>query len=125
MRDDREYARKLDALVKLGVRRQSPPDKSTLDIYTQDLEKVPSDIVEIACLKIGRREKREFEPAFPRIDSILSECHALQRRIADRTNTTRLLTAPDIQPISRERYEEFLSQVRQAIGRSAFPGAKR
>lgn len=120
MRDSQEGVRKLNALLRLGILRQAPQELETLKAYIEELEPMPSDVVEICCQKIARRPKGEYEPAFPAIGTILQECRSHQARVMQEIETSRLLNPPAVSvpsELQRQRKEKFLAELRDIVNR--------
>jgi len=110
-----ENSRKLNALVRLGIARQAPPDEATQQVYLEELQHWPSDIVEIACQKIARLGRAEFEPAYPTVGRIISDCRDVVRQQGIITDTSRLLTRPDIEPLTRDEARTWIGRFKASV----------
>lgn len=72
-------ARKLRALIRLGLARQSKLDKDGQVLYLDELVGLPADIVEVACANLQRQPRRDYETAFPALGDVLEACREVER----------------------------------------------
>ncbi len=73
-----EVARKVKALVKLGIARQSPQDAAAQLVYVEGLQHVPSDIVERACAQLALVPRDDYEPMYPPLGVIIERCRMVR-----------------------------------------------
>lgn len=73
-----ENQRKIVALVKLGIARQSPLEEAGQQVYLEQLASVPSDILERACVELARIPRDDYEPAFPSLGIVIERCRMVR-----------------------------------------------
>ena len=114
---------KLDALIRLGIGRQAKPlDAQTQEVYLDDLDNEPADVVVEACRRLRIAERPEFDTVFPSVGTLLAECKEV-RRLQGRervkalaAQAPKLLAAPvDETPITREEARVFMADFRARV----------
>jgi hypothetical protein len=73
-----DNARKLGALIRLGIARQSPLDEAGQQVYLEALLRIPGDVVERSCQELSAEPRNDFEPMFPPLGVILQRCRQVR-----------------------------------------------
>lgn len=106
------------ALTDLGIARRERLAKQDYDVYLDALAGWSGDAVREACRRLSVTPRGEYEPTFPPLSLVLEYCQTVQREAEIRKQ----LNAPrrrDDPPISQEKFDAFMAQIRAAIGRKA------
>lgn len=112
-----EIQRRKEALKWLSIVRQATVDPETSAAYQTGLVDVPADVVEQACRDIGYQSRGQYEPTWPELGTIRERCHAIIRVQRERIESRRLLNRHIPDPVPQERVDDFMAQIRQAIGK--------
>jgi hypothetical protein len=79
----------LESLQELAEDRGAEPELRSLVGLARKLENWPWSEVREACIALGKRERREGEPAFPPLGAIIEELKRLGSNRASQTATER------------------------------------
>ncbi len=104
------------ALTDLGIARRERLAKQDYDVYLDALANWSAETVREACRRLSVTPRGEYEPAFPTLGTLLEYCQTVQREGQIRKQ----LNAPSREvpdPVSQERIDEFMAQIRQRIGK--------
>jgi len=115
MTDD---ARKLNALIRLGIARQAPMDTPSQKVYLEELAHVPAEVIERVCQHLARRPKGDYEPAFPAVGTVLELCGSILRQRLIQSDTQRYLDAPTRPSLSREEAKAWVEQLKADVERA-------
>lgn len=111
-----EVGRKVQALIKLGIARQSPQDDASQIVYVEGLESVPSDIVERACSQLAREPKNDYEPAFPSLGALIQRCREV-RDHDDMASAPKQLREARPEPLSKEEAKAWVEKLKAEVQR--------
>ena len=118
------------ALAKLSIGRQANLAAEDLQVYLEDLDDIPADIVADACKNLRRMERLEFESTMPSIGAIVSECKDIPRQRELARLTALAATAPkqllrgefvrkDLPKVDAKQFvDELKARVEKARGQS-------
>lgn len=79
-----------EALARLAVARGGRIDAMQSDVYLDGLLDLPPDLVQRACLDIGKRPRVEFDSILPSVGEIRAEVETVRRTDVE-TDARRLL----------------------------------
>jgi hypothetical protein len=69
-----------EMLVELGAARQAAVSVIALDLYSRELAKLPIEAVKAAIHSLSLAKRRDFEPAFPDLPTLLEAVEAEERK---------------------------------------------
>lgn len=111
-------AKLVNALTRLSSARREKLEKQDYAVYADSLREFPIDVVIRVCEDLGRIAPAEYQPRFPPLHLIRSECVAILARRNEIANERRL-AARKQEPASPERLEQFLRDVKAAVAKKA------
>ena len=74
---DNDNAVKMRALTRLAIARQAQLGDEDFQVYLEGLHTQPTSLVTVACDRLSVRPRKDFEPPYPTLGTILWECRAI------------------------------------------------
>lgn len=105
--------RRMAALTKLAIRTREKVEKETYVVYVEDTAHFPTQVVEIACQRLGT-----MQSWFPKSHELIEDCRAVAKHQAEQSEAkARRLQLPE--PANPERLQKFLDDVKAEVRRKA------
>ena len=116
---------RLNALIRLGLARQSKLDDESLDVYSDHLNDIDTDVLVAACSQLCEQERLDYDPAFPSVGAIRTACKDIPRQRELARLKALAATAPkkllhgsfttDRQGMSRDQAKEFTEHFKARV----------
>lgn len=105
----------------MAIARRAELAKEESAVYLDGVRDLPAWAVERTCRHLSAQPRGEYESAMPELGVIVTRAQALVRQQREAAESSRLLSAPPVEPVSPEKVQDFMRQIRAAIGRKVMP----
>lgn len=103
------------ALVRLAVARREKLAPEDYDVFADGLTQFDPTIVQLVCDDLGRIAPEDYQPRFPPLHVIRTQCFRVQaHREAERT---RRLAPPTEPPLAPEKWDAIRAQFQAVLER--------
>lgn len=111
--DSREQ--RVKALTRLALATREKMEAASYVIYVEDTAWFSTDVLTEAC-----RRLETSSAWFPKVSELIEECRMVAQRKQEQRGQ-KLLRAPIPDPVSPEKMQEFMAQIRRLTRSKSFP----